>query len=291
MCKPVYQDEVENQIKMVSEGAIGNLNSFRVIFPTKRKVYKSEICFYKLNSIGEGSLFVVSSILKTDLTDRRNLVYLKYVMEESPFKSVFMNTFEEAVRDSTVVVTSEAPSNLMVGGLICTRYLWELPHHIRLFNDLVENGVEKGIAFLFLHFFQYSETDSSQLLALRYGAGTHEVMDPLNGGLDYCKNYLENNPKRLNLPFQEGCEYSRPYSIHSIWRSEGDTQASLWDFLCDIWEDALSPKDPNTSCLNPFKKVSKKIRFPPKGYYKDVVKLCVEHLVPAFKEKIFNDKL
>lgn len=293
MCRPVYQDEVEDQIKVVSKEGTGFLNSFRVIFPTveKRKVYKNEPCFHKLNNTGGGSDFVVSSILKTDLTDRRNLVYLKYVMEESPFRSVFMNTFEEAVGDSTVVVTSEAPSNLMVGGLVCTRYLWEFPHHIRLFNDLVDSGIEKGIAFLFLHFFNYSTTDSSQLLTLRYGSGGHEVMDPLNEEFDYCKNYLEDNPKSLNPLFHVASKYSEPYSIHGIWRTRKNTQDSLREFIHSVWKDALSSKNHNTPCLNPFKKAIRNNASNPSGPYEDVIKLCVEHLVPAFKEKIFNDKL
>lgn len=116
-------------------------------------------------------------------------------------------------------------------------------------------------------------------------------MNPLAEDFGYCKNYLEGAPKYLNSPFQKWGNYSTPHTINSIWRPKEIPQDSLGEFLCDVWRDASSPKTSNTPCLNPFKRALKNNSSLPSGPYEDVIKLCVEHLVPAFKEKIFNDKL
>src|SRR5690606_7904111 len=84
--------------------------------------------------------------------------YFEWLLNYSPFRSVFVTKSIRRVMSSNLIITdTETPANLMVGGLIATRLAWENYtengnfRSCILWDLIVQRGLHPNAAFVLAH--------------------------------------------------------------------------------------------------------------------------------------------
>ena len=89
--------------------------------------------------------------------------YISWLINSSPWSGVFLNSSVKSVFDEGAIARTDVPSNLMMQGLQCTRYIWDRPYRIEHWKYLVNNGVHPLLAFLMGHYHQWHYADKKRI--------------------------------------------------------------------------------------------------------------------------------
>ena len=77
--------------------------------------------------------------------------FYQWLFNESPYRSVFMNSSYKSALDYGIITRTNKPSNLMLGGLIASRIPTEFGDRLPLWYALVKRGCDKNLAFVLCH--------------------------------------------------------------------------------------------------------------------------------------------
>lgn len=136
--------------------------------------------------------------------------YIRWVIEESPYKGTILNSVEDILNDSIVIGDAvNSPLNLMYGAMFCIRMAHERSVIIDMWGRLVEGGVPKALAFILVNCFSYGQDGRDSLLeeipapSLTPGrCSTSDHMPLYTQGMSKKDiiNFLSDTPKALPTP-------------------------------------------------------------------------------------------
>ena len=151
--------------------------------------------------------YVVNGILASRLPDEMNSPFLEWLLNYSPYSSVFLTKSPKtAMRDGYYVAYTDTPSNLLAGALIAGRSMNEYTDIVVVWNELVKRGVHPNIAFAWAHLLG---TEPFSL----HTRCSHVAMDGRLIGDRYVLNFLQN--VRVDEPsYRETGTYR---NIHNTW--------------------------------------------------------------------------
>lgn len=193
----------------------GNVAGIAIVFPDSIHVSPNQACHAGLSNNYDGnkekgSIAVVSGLMKPSngVVDEEEAHYfLDWLLNRSVYAPTFITkSADEALYTKTIISSSFHPSNLMAGGLVASRHLWEHAQLGRVFVDLAKAGVNEDLAFYLSHLFsgRFDRGGNCSFGTVHNG---HCPMDPGVMGKAELKNYLEHKPQRLNKTYHENYVY------------------------------------------------------------------------------------
>ena len=117
-------------------------------------------CHYGLNGAPPSTELIISSVGR--MKDCQ-LPFLDWLVNRSPYAPIFLEKDLDWIRQYGLIVGVKESSNLVWGGLITSRVMWEFPACVRIWQDLVDALVHPNLAFV-LCYNLYSDQGTSQIL-------------------------------------------------------------------------------------------------------------------------------
>lgn len=147
--------------RMSNPGWDGMCSTFCLTFPDKNWMHPHDNCYSGLSShytkdVGAGAVALVVGITEHYASGTTpyelRLPYLDWVLNESPWADSFVTkSAAQCLRMHTVVQDTTVPGNMMVGGAVAIRRMWEQTSIFYVWNDLVKAGVNKHLAYILGH--------------------------------------------------------------------------------------------------------------------------------------------
>lgn len=198
-----------------------------------------------------------------DNTKEEIHMFVHWLLNESPYSSAFVSkSANYAIKQKCVISNGYAPSNLMVGGLVASRRLWEYSYVVRVFCELAKRGVNKDLAFLLAHLpsVQTKPKDNSELTWTNPLSG-HTSLDMYKMSLEACRNFIEHKIQDPNPPYIEQNKFNYYDSMYEEGGrlGLGIGKPTLYDFVSKNfpYEECLG-QEKKAPRLNPFVAAVKK---------------------------------
>lgn len=138
------------------------------------------------------------------------LEFIDWLINHSPWSNGFLSrSAQQVLDDKCFIANPKAPSNILIGGLIASRTLWEYHEVSRAWYELVKRGVNPNLAFLLGH----KASFEGSLVSFRNNNDGHKAVH-LDRGDDYTLNFTKGEPKRLLAPY---CEDNSYRDISATW--------------------------------------------------------------------------
>lgn len=204
----------EKYIDVFKGREFNDINSFIVIFEDGEEVsYFNAPCYGALSRQECGTEYILSSTYnhKISLSEDKCIKYLDWLLNHSPYSRVFIDKdASECLDRGFVSVSGRTPSNLMLGGLIAVRRLYEYSSVVEAFDILVEGGVKPNLAYLIAHRSRVVEEGSG----ISFNSFTTSHVN-LNHSFDkeYIMNFVNNNPTEKDSYYDTG----RYGGVDSTW--------------------------------------------------------------------------
>jgi hypothetical protein len=181
-----------------------------------------------------------------------DLKYLDWVINRSPWSKAFVSkSAKYATLKRSVIMDAKAPSNLMVGGGVAIRRLWETLRIKKAWLDAVEAGVNEDLAYFLAASSQYTNNNKS----IKWGEAECGHMNLAVQSMDLAdlKAFLEHKPWHLNKSYSEDQSY-QGYS--NMFVKEKDRYkvgtAHVWIANNFPWKDEVAQKVDADAVANPF---------------------------------------
>jgi hypothetical protein len=135
--------------------------------------------------------------------------YLHWLLNDSPYKEVFLIKDAKEVMSGGAYINIHLPSNMMMGGMIAYRMTTEWGDQVRMWETLVDGGVDANLSFVlansFDETFKFSNYDNS-----------HRAV-PQTGGEETYKNFMDDTTikENINELFSETFSYCRVFKVFS----------------------------------------------------------------------------
>lgn len=150
----------QEHARSMSTGWNGMCSSFCLTLPNEDWMYPHASCYSGLGSYYKAPLGAVAMVV--GITEsygssgatpyELRLPYLDWLLNESPWADSFVTkSAAQCLRMHTVVQDTTVPGNLMVGGAVALRRMWEQAPIFYVWNDLVKAGVNKNLAYILAH--------------------------------------------------------------------------------------------------------------------------------------------
>lgn len=176
-------------------GFAGTTNSFLLADEegTITQIRETAPCYGHLQSDLEeypSSRYLVSAIIEnSSVTDEHKKCFLKWMVEESPFKDIFVDgwTVDDILRTSIIIRDmSKMPANVFGFGCIIERSMWERPATSLClrFKTFVDAGVSGDMAYILSLF---GTTDGKRYERQPFAQG-HMAMTEH----DVCRGFIKN---------------------------------------------------------------------------------------------------
>lgn len=270
-------------------------SSFCLTYHKKNHMYPHTACYSGLGShykTSKGAVALVVGITNeyaghTTPYELR-LPYLDWVLNESPWADSFVTkSAVQCLRMHTVVQDTTVPGNLMVGGAVAIRRMWESTSVFYVWNDLVKAGVNKSLAYLLAHI---ANTDS-----YRGDARTMSWTNTCEGGhmnlalqdlsMSYALNFM-NGVYKPNGTYKDTLTYMGYSAMFETGKNVKATLFSRWvidNVPLKLVEDEVV-KQPEV--VNPFAAAmpKKKTGIGAKLPYETAIKLMVAFAPTILKE-------
>ena len=197
--------------------------------------------------------FVLSSVMKSWGTRPQTLAHTDWLINRSPWASIFVDKNAESVLELGHVLDVTQPANLIGSGVIASRfftesYVADARKRIRGYLEFLNLGCSENEALLFSQLYSFSDS-SYPVNYSRFSSG-HAVFYSNGVGAKYYKNFLTNNPTLLTESFNELGGY-RTGTLNAVWGSNGSDSFS-------VKVQALRPiKAQKKKDLNIFRKVNR----------------------------------
>ena len=139
--------------------------------------------------------------------------YLKWLFNRSPWAYTFYNT-DPPAEGEFVYSRTDVPSNLMVGGLIAFRAIYEYPHIIGHWSWLVRKGVNETYAFILAHSMSYQKKEIKCVLG---SPDNHHAVAGISMSDKSIKRFCKGKMAIANLNYVSGEAYSQ---VNGAWGAE-----------------------------------------------------------------------
>lgn len=139
--------------------------------------------------------------------------YIDWILNRSPWSSVFRTRSAKVAIDKGIICRVDKPSNLIIGGLMAIRYIYENPKIVRLFGELVAGGVDENVAMIVA---QYStcNTGKKTFSMSGYGLGGHSSFEH-SFSYTTMYNFINSKPEGAG-GYKGGTGYSDA-TINDLW--------------------------------------------------------------------------
>ena len=216
----------------------------------------------------------------SDTTDAEKVMYLDWLLKRSPYASAFLyKSGRNALKNKCVVVRANVPSNVMAGGLVASRRLWEYSNIAVVWCDLVKEGVDESLAFYLAHLARSCPT--------RKGSISWDSVDTGHKSLDACymsakdvKRLLDNTPVTLNDNWDVNAYYQGYSGMFTKDRARG--AEILGTRISTLFDKAAVPVDVKNN--NPFLAAGVVRRVP----YAEGIKVMAELAKTVIIEEVMN---
>ena len=144
--------------------------------------------------------------------DKDKIKYAKWLIEQSPYRSCFLNTSPEDCLNGYILDLS-SPNKLIVGACIATRIPSEWPRRFEVWLGMVDQGVDPTEAYVFCMFI--SSSDKKFYITSSY---TNHLSLSQRGNKQYYRNFIEGNYEKTE-PWNKVFKYG--FDTESIWGNTG----------------------------------------------------------------------
>jgi hypothetical protein len=179
----------------------GMCSSFCLTYKDKDWMYPHTNCYSGLGRDYKAPLGAVALVI--GITEEYaghttphelRLPYLDWVLNESPWAASFVTkSAAQCLRMHTVVQDTTVPGNLMVGGSVAIRRMWEQTSIFYLWNDLVKAGVNKTLAYILAHI-GYADNSQGRATTLSWSVlheGGHMNLAIQKLSMSYALNFMK----------------------------------------------------------------------------------------------------
>lgn len=189
-----------------------------------------------------------------DSTEQEKIQFLDWLMNRSPYRSVFMyKGAKTALKNKAVVVHTDVSARLMAGALVSTRRMWEHTHAIIVFSALVKRGVPENLAFLLGHMcsFDKGKLDSTSF-SWAGGLSGHCSIDGYKVGKTGCRNFCKGSVVEQGQKYTNYTNYDG-YSHFLFGLQHGE---NMMDLLQTKFPKAKQPVKPANNPFAPVPRAS-----------------------------------
>jgi len=159
-----------------------SVNNYAAVYPTYHKCWWNRVCYNNLNFEGhkwKGAVSFVSLIRNCEKVGRRvSILYLDWILNNSPWSSVFYTKVPNKAIDKGIICHTNVLSTLLMSGLSAVREIDECPNKVIIWGELVNAGLNPEYAYIATHYLEICE-----------------------GGFLLNKPYYNTNHLSLNQPF------------------------------------------------------------------------------------------
>lgn len=176
-------------------------SSFCLTYKDKDWMYPHTACYSGLGSHYKAPLGAVALVI--GITEKYaghttphelRLPYLDWVLNESPWADSFVTkSAAQCLRMHTIVQDTTVPGNLMCGGSVAVRRMWESTSIFYVWNDLVKAGVNKTLAYILAHI-AYADNSQGKATTLSWSTlheGGHMNLALQNLSMSYALNFMK----------------------------------------------------------------------------------------------------
>lgn len=182
-------------------------------------------------------------------TDSEDVRYLDWVLNRSPWSSAFCSKDAEwCFKKRSVIMEMDVPSNLMVGGGVAVRRLWETVRIKQHWLDLTKAGVQEDLAY----FLAASIQRSASLLNWEGAEVGHMNLAAHYMTKEDLLAFLKHKPFHLNNSYAVDQSYQN-YSKMFVKDHNLRGTANEWISACFPFKDEVADKPANV-LANPFAK-------------------------------------
>lgn len=140
-------------------------------------------------------------------TEEEKLLYLDWLMNESPYKDSFLKKDAQQSLDwGFCVMDGKCAGNVMGGGVVATRRMWEHTLVLSAWYALVQGGMDKNMAYPIAHCMQGRVDKTKNFHWGNQGSG-HVTIDAFRFPFTALKNFIEGEPSHLTKPFCKSNNY------------------------------------------------------------------------------------
>jgi hypothetical protein len=143
----------------------------------------------------------------TTVAQRRR--YVEYLIEKSSFKVGFNCTVDDVMDKGVAAFNTDAPANLMMLAIMSIRQLWEKPHRIQGFCELIYNGVLPNMAFLLSESINGLTIGGKKLAVVGSNRSSHRTLCYSSLTFKAAKNFLLAETPVVIASYKEGGWYRR----------------------------------------------------------------------------------
>lgn len=134
-------------------------------------------------------------------TDEEKLLYLDWLMNESPYKDSFLKKdAAQALNWGFCVMNGNCAGNIMGAGVVATRRLWEHTLVLSAWAALVKGGMPKNMAYPIAHCMLGSVSKTGNFSWYNQGCG-HVTIDAWKFPFTALKKFIDNTPDLLTERF------------------------------------------------------------------------------------------
>lgn len=185
---------LSDAIEIVSDSCIEDIADFLVMNKSNYYHFTNRPCHGSLAAWSEYCRgepeYVISKIEFDDVGEEVALTYLNWLLNESPYRGIFhLKDAQECVNLGVVIAKCDVPNNLLLGGLMSSRRLWEYKDISVFVSRCIDQGINGNLAYALSHCYAiYFDSDS---ISYRSNGISGESL-PLEGCHVKYKQVLEN---------------------------------------------------------------------------------------------------
>lgn len=150
------------------------------------------------------------------ISREKQLRYINWLINESPYADVFIVKDPEEVIDRFYTCRVDVPANMLVGALVCGRFLSEEKNNnaFPVWYRLATLRKDLNAAFAFSHVFRASSARTLFPIKLVSGEDYHNLICFSQASVDTVRNFVTDNKTNLEPNFNECWSYNR---IENLW--------------------------------------------------------------------------
>lgn len=190
---------------------------------------------------------VISGFQFCEASEADKRLFINYMLNDSPWKEVFINKDVDHVLKNHWWVDATVPSNFLANALVATRLPTEFPQRFRVFIDAVKEGVSGDEAYIMSMLLNKSSKNYNWSLASGHICFNTSPIQ------EVYKRFVNHTPKDMGQPYNKVQGYN---SNNGVWGPDYGGGNKGQDLLFRIVPESMTV----AKNLNIFYK-------PPKGIY------------------------
>jgi len=165
--------------------------------------------------------------------------FLGWLLKRSPYRVIFSTKSVRKAYNKGVIVRTDKPANLVIGGLTAQRMTWEQTSTIVTMFDLVMAGMPENAAYVISH--AVSIFDGN---IMTRGSNNHSSFDS-RADNDTILRFNSGKLKHRQAKFEDLCQINGIQSSYGEGRNHGDNILSLALAHCEGNEEKVQNLAPN----------------------------------------------